>query len=124
MAWLRGGTDARQRVAGLLASRHGARRVLLLNSGTSALTLAMRAAGAGSIVALPAWCCYDVATAALGAGARVVHYDVDPATLTPDLASLRGALRQGATSVVVAALYGLVAPWDEIRPICARPERW
>jgi dTDP-4-amino-4,6-dideoxygalactose transaminase len=58
-------------------------------------------------VALPAYSCYDLATAADGAGAEVVLYDVDPATLGPDWESLREALRRGAIAVVVAHLYGV-----------------
>ncbi len=78
-------------------------------SGTGALTLAIRAAvrHAPGPVALPAYACYDVATAADGADAAVLLYDIDPATLGPDFGSLERALAAGARAVVVAHLYGV-----------------
>lgn len=93
-----------------LTSHFGTNVHLLTDSGTSALRLAIRGALAmknGDTVALPAYCCYDVATAAIGAGARVRLYDVDPATLGPDWASLDTALSAGASAVVVVHLYGV-----------------
>jgi dTDP-4-amino-4,6-dideoxygalactose transaminase len=84
--------------------------VLLTDSGTSALTLALRDVARtrpGAPVALPAYCCYDVATAADGAGVPVALYDVDPTTLGPDFATLRRVLAEGAAAVVVAHLYGI-----------------
>src|SRR5690606_21063576 len=40
------------------------------------------------------------------AGVRVRLYDVDPATLSPDLDSLAAAIARGVDSIVVAHLYG------------------
>lgn len=103
------GHDVRSEVTQDLRQRFGARDILLTNSGTSALTLALRAgeaAGAGP-VALPAWGCYDLATAAVGARVGVVLYDLDPLTLNPDRASLTAACRAGARTVVLADLYGM-----------------
>lgn len=99
-----------------LASHFAARDHILLDSGTSALRLAIEGAlkARGSdTVALPAYCCYDVATAAVGAGARIRLYDVDPATLGPDWDSLAGVLSVGVSAVVVVHLYG--APVDIAR---------
>ncbi|HEX6062963.1 MAG TPA: DegT/DnrJ/EryC1/StrS family aminotransferase, partial [Longimicrobiales bacterium] len=102
------GLDSRDRVRSLVKDHWLARDVVLTDSGTTALTLAIKAVvPAGGVVALPAWGCYDLATAAVGAGARVVLYDVEPATLTPDLASLQRALAYGARAVVVAHFYGV-----------------
>lgn len=92
-----------------LRDRYGAGRCLLTASGTVALTLALRAAMSRSgsrLVALPAYGCFDVATAAAGADARVLLYDVDPHTLGPDLASLEATFRRGARTAVAAHLYG------------------
>ena len=119
--WITRDPRAESRIAGRLRQRYGSGHELLVDSGTTALRLAIQAAQAGkpgAPVALPAWCCYDVATAALGANARVLLYDVDPASLTPELGSLRRALEQGAGSVVVAALYGLAPPWQAILELC------
>jgi dTDP-4-amino-4,6-dideoxygalactose transaminase len=89
--------------------------VLLVDSGTSALTLAidmalLRAAQPSTprLVAVPAFSCPDVATATIGARARLVLYDLDPHTLEPDWDSLRLAFEQGAKVAVVTHLYGRV----------------
>lgn len=68
----------------------------------------------GGAIALPAWGCYDLATAAAGAGARVVLYDVEPATLAPDFASLQRALTHGARAVVVAHFYGVPVDMEAV----------
>ncbi len=98
------------RVAALLTQRYAARAVLLTDSGTAALTAALLGVlndqtGSAS-VALPAYACYDVATAADGAGVPVFLYDIDPSTLGPDLAQVHAAVRHGARAIVVAHLYG------------------
>jgi len=91
---------------------------VLAGSGTQALTLALRAAattlGGPQVVALPAYACYDVATAAVAVNARIALYDMNPATLAPDLASLTATLAEGARVVVVAPLYGMPVDWDAI----------
>jgi dTDP-4-amino-4,6-dideoxygalactose transaminase len=94
-----------------LLGQYSAYDVILTDSGTSALALALKVLRdeTDAPVALPAYCCYDVATAAAGAGVRILWYDLDPATLSPDLGSLRACFRAGARSVVVAHLYGLPA---------------
>jgi dTDP-4-amino-4,6-dideoxygalactose transaminase len=103
------GSDRRPAVAARLRERLGVQDLLLTDSGTAALGLAIRAAGADGrpSVALPAYCCYDVATAADWAGAPVLLYDLDPATLGPDGDSLRRVLREGVGAVVIAHLFGL-----------------
>lgn len=108
--------NAEGRVRALLRERYGAREVLLTDSGTSALRLALRAASEtrGRDVALPAFSCYDVGTAWLGAGVRPRLYDLDPVTLSPDRASLARALDRDATTVVVAYLYGIPLDWDVV----------
>jgi dTDP-4-amino-4,6-dideoxygalactose transaminase len=90
-----------------LTNRLNAREVLLTDSGTTALSLAFKAVG--SPVALPAYGCFDLATAADGAGQPVVLYDMDPATLGPSPESLNAALGAGASAVVVVHFYGIPA---------------
>jgi len=128
--------DVRSLLAGVLAAATGSPRFglqlsawvrerfgsldyLALDSGTTALGLAIRAAleDRPGPVALPAYCCYDVATAAIGARARVVLYDVSPETLGPDLDSLRAAVHEGASAVVVAHLFGLPVDVSAVRTI-------
>ena len=102
----------------LLSSRYGAHGVRLVDSGTHAVEAALRVAAHLAdepvIVALPAYTCFDVATAAVGADARIALYDVNPGTLGPDLESLDMALVGGARVVVVSPLYGIPVNWDEI----------
>jgi len=122
-----GGGAARARVAATLRAHFGAHDVLLTDSGTGALTLAIKACLAGfpgSAVALPAYACYDLATAADGAGAPVVLYDVDPATLAPDVASLGRALERGARAVVLVHLYGIPVDPEPVRELCGAAGAW
>lgn len=99
-----------------LARELAASSALLLQSGTQALTLALSltAPNRRPRVALPAFGCFDLASAAVGADADVAVYDLDPWTLSPDLGSLEKVLRSGVDSVVVAHLYGIPVEWEGI----------
>jgi dTDP-4-amino-4,6-dideoxygalactose transaminase len=115
--------DGRDTLRTLLQREYAADRVVLLGSGTEALQLALQLAMtkvADRRVALPAFSCFDVASAAVAAGSRLRFYDVDPNTLQPDLESLDGALAGGARVVVIAPLYGLPLDWDTIASRLAR----
>src|SRR5690606_36508767 len=105
---------ARSQLMALLCERFGARRALLYASGTDALTEAIRIACTGRppTVALPAFACYDLVTAAVGADARVLSYDIGPTTLQPEWDSSRAAVRSGPAAVVVASLFGFPIDWD------------
>lgn len=107
-------TESRRRLRQLF----GARAVVLTGSGTQALTAALRIAfreQRSRRVAMPAWGCYALASAAVGAGAdSVVFYDLDPRTLAADPSSLNEALAEGARTVVLAHLYGFPAATGEI----------
>lgn len=99
-----------------LTRRFDADEVMLFASGTQALTAAIAAAleatGQDQPVALPGYTCYDVASAAVGADARIILYDLDPETLAPEWASLERALKAGARVVVLAPLYGFPFDWS------------
>jgi dTDP-4-amino-4,6-dideoxygalactose transaminase len=71
-------------------------------------------------VALPGYTCYDVATAAVGADARILLYDLDPETLAPDWGSLERTLEAGAGVVVLAPLYGYPFDWSAGEALAAR----
>jgi dTDP-4-amino-4,6-dideoxygalactose transaminase len=105
----------------LLGAVFAARAVTLCGSGTAALERGLRLGaawrGQGTRVALPAYSCFDVATAAVGAKLPILLYDLDPATLGPDLDSLRRALAEGAGVVVVAPLYGMPVDWAAIETL-------
>lgn len=108
----------REPVDALLRARFECSDILFTDSGTGALTLAMRAARTrypDSPVALPGWGCYDLATAADGAGVPVLLYDVDPGTLGPDMASLTQVVAEGAAIVVLVHFYGLPVDVAAIR---------
>ena len=110
------------RLRSLLLSEYDCRELVLADSGTSALRMAIEGSiqETGSrIVALPAFSCFDVATAAVGAGASIVLYDICPENLGPDFDSLRLALEAGAQTVVVAHLYGVPADLDRSMALCA-----
>lgn len=117
------GGDPATDLARFLARRYGAGVTLLLGSGTGALRVALRTAMGMTgtrTVALPAYTCYDVATAALGAGAEPVLYDVEPGTLGPDWDSLEAALRAGAGILVVSPLFGIPVAWDRLEAAAER----
>jgi hypothetical protein len=113
---------AAARVVALLGERYQPKAVLLTDGGTAALTAALLALPTGQRgrpVALPAYACYDVATAAEGAGVPLLLYDVDPETLAPDLDQLRETLRRGAAAVVAAHWYGYPVDLAEVNRLAA-----
>lgn len=122
---LRRGTNDDARLREVLNREFSADDVALFASGTHALQVALADArrGVGWVpaptVALPAFTCFDVATAAVGAGLRIALYDIDPETLAPDLESLSGALAEGAQIVVVAPLFGFPVDWEGVRATAA-----
>jgi perosamine synthetase len=93
---------------------------LLCDSGTSALSVALQI-GARShpgAVAIPAYACFDIATAVNEHTDVVIPYDIDPRTLGPDFESLKRALHAGAQRVIVAPLYGVPLEWQPLRALC------
>jgi perosamine synthetase len=120
-ALLGGGAAARRRVIDWLESGWRTTDPLLTDSGTTALTLAMLATQSPSRqgVALPAYGCYDLVTAALGAGIPVRWYDLDPATLGPDWPSLETAA-QGVDAIVVVHYYGVPVDIAPVRDLARR----
>ncbi|MGE0555122.1 MAG: DegT/DnrJ/EryC1/StrS family aminotransferase [Gemmatimonadales bacterium] len=113
----RGDAGALDHLAGILRDRLGASAVALTGSGTLALGLAMRAAGraARPRICLPAYGCFDLATAADFADAEVRLYDLEPRTLSPAPESLERALGGGADAVVVAHLFGVPVATAAVR---------
>jgi hypothetical protein len=125
-AWLGAlGRDHRALVEKLLYRDFGPAGLLLTDSGTSALALALRLSvprrgSSPPVVALPAWGCYDLATAADAAGARVVLYDVDPSTLGPVWHSLERAVAVGVHAVVAVHPFGYPVDMARVESIAAR----
>ncbi|MDB4912946.1 MAG: hypothetical protein JWM95_590 [Gemmatimonadetes bacterium] len=118
---LSGARTALEGAETLVAHHYDAQRAVLTDSGRSALQVAIELAvnvrGEERIVGLPAFQCFEVASAAVGAGCRIDFYDVDPYTLGPDLDSLERMLRRGVKVVVIAPLYGVPVAWDEVRAL-------
>jgi len=112
--------DSSDAVAAILRRRYGAVDAILTDSGTSALVMALqRMLPPAGTVAYPAYACIDLTAAAVAAGVQVRLYDLDPATLSPDLDSVRAAIRRGVDAIVVAHLYGYPADVTGVRKIAA-----
>jgi dTDP-4-amino-4,6-dideoxygalactose transaminase len=113
--------DPRPYLREMLRRDYSSHSVVLCGSGTQALAVAIRessdSSGSRAPVALPAFSCFDIATAAVGANVRVSFYDLDPQTLAPEPASLERVFRAGARVAVVAPLYGVPVDWGMLATI-------
>lgn len=114
------GPDPLGELGSLLGRRFDAEEVLLTGSGTEALRLALEVSFRGRrpddrIVALPGYSCFDLVSAAAGAGARIAFYDLDPKSLAPDVDSLRRVARDGPAAIVLGNLYGFPLDWGALR---------
>jgi dTDP-4-amino-4,6-dideoxygalactose transaminase len=104
------GRDRSDEVRAALAVEFDANEIVLTDSGTSALVLALRLlARPGVPVAMPAYACVDLIAAARRANVRIRLFDIDPQTLSPDMDSLERVLADGVSALVVAHLYGFPA---------------
>jgi dTDP-4-amino-4,6-dideoxygalactose transaminase len=117
-------TELEARAAKLIGETFNASTVLLTDSGTSALVLALRLtkarfAGVEYTVGFPGYACVDLAAAARFAGVRVRLYDIDPVSLSPDLDSVAEMLSRGVNAVVVSHLFGYGADVEGIRSLVA-----
>ena len=120
-ALFRSGGFGHETVGDELRRRYDATEVLLTDSGTSALAIALRAlAGRGGVVAFPGYGCIDLTAAAIRAGVQVRLYDLDPATLSPDLDSVRNVIQRGVDAIVVAHLYGYPADVDGVQGLASK----
>ena len=111
------------RIADRVRAEYGGGPVQLTSSGTVALALAFRAsapAGERPRIALPAWGCYDLMTAADAVDATVLLYDLDPGRLVPDPVSLDAVLAQAPHAVVVAHWFGIPIDLAAIREEAGR----
>ena len=122
------GPDPLRELEDHLVETFQAQEVVLTGSGTDGLTLALAVAGAvaddamgkrrhAAALALPAYSCFDVATAALIQNRPLRFYDLDPGTLGPDPESLRKALGQGVGVLVLAPLFAVPLDWREVESV-------
>lgn len=120
IAAVSGTAAAGQRLERYIEEKYGPRAFVRTDSGTSALRLALSAVKEWRPelpVALPAYSCYDLATAAEGADVQVVLYDLDPGTLGPDPESVRTLVKRGISALVLVHLYGIPVDLDEVRAL-------
>jgi dTDP-4-amino-4,6-dideoxygalactose transaminase len=100
----------------------GTRHAIAVNTGTSALHLALLAAGIGpgdEVITVP-FTFVATAAAICYAGARPVFVDVEPTTLTMDPAKIDAAVTPRTKAVVPVHLYGQVADMDAICEVANR----
>jgi dTDP-4-amino-4,6-dideoxygalactose transaminase len=100
----------------------GARHCVAVNSGTSALHLALLAAGvgAGDEVVTVSHTFVATAAAVRHAGARPVLVDIDPRTCLIDPAKIEEAVTPRTRAVMPVHLYGRCADMDAITEIARR----
>mgnify|MGYP003441026984 CR=1 FL=1 len=94
------------------------RECIAVNSGTSALHLALLAAGigAGDEVIVPSFTFAATANAVALAGATPVFADIDPATYCIDADSVESALTSKTRAIMPVHLYGHPAAMDRLVP--------
>jgi dTDP-4-amino-4,6-dideoxygalactose transaminase len=100
----------------------GAAECIAVNSGTSALHLALLAAGVGAgdeVVTVPFTFVASVAAVAY-TGARPVLVDIDPRTFTMDPAALEAVITPRTKAILPVHLYGQTADMDPILEVARR----
>ena len=104
------------------AAAIGARFCLATNSGTSALHIALAAAGigAGDEVIVPALSFIATAQAVLHQGATPVFADIDPVTYNLDWADAARRVTPRTRAIVPVHLHGLPADMDAINTLAQR----
>lgn len=100
----------------------GSRYAIAVNTGTSALHLALLAAGVGpgdEVITVPFT--FVATAAAIGyTGAKPVFVDIDPATYTMDPRQIEAAITPRTRAILPVHLYGQSADLDSIRNIARR----
>jgi dTDP-4-amino-4,6-dideoxygalactose transaminase len=100
----------------------GAAEAIAMNSGTSALHLALLAAGVGpgdEVITVP-FTFVATVSSIVYTGATPVLVDVEPATLTLDPRALEAAIGPRTKAIMPVHLYGQPADMDPILEIAAR----
>lgn len=100
----------------------GDRRCVAVNSGTSALHLALLAAGigVGDEVVVPSFTFAATANAVRLAGATPVFADIDPATYCLDPAAVAAVVTPRTAALLPVHLYGHPAPMVELVALARR----
>ena len=100
----------------------GARHCVAVNSGTSALHLAMIASGvkAGDEVITVPFTFIATAWAVSYVGARPVFVDVEPQTATLDVSKIEGVIGAKTRAILPVHLYGQMADLQPLKELCDR----
>ena len=103
------------------AAHSGGHHAVAVNSGTSALHLALCAAGVerGDEVVLPALCFVAAATAVAQIGAIPVICDVEPQSLTMDVDCVQALITSKTKAVLPVHFWGHPADNDALHSLCA-----
>jgi dTDP-4-amino-4,6-dideoxygalactose transaminase len=104
------------------AAYSGARHGIGVNSGTSALHLALLAAGIGrgdEVITVP-FTFMATVSAIDYTGARAVFVDIDPVTFTMDPAQVEAAITPKTKAIIPVHLYGQPADMDPILAVARR----
>lgn len=101
----------------LFAERHGVKHALAVSNCTTALHLALLAAGVGEgdEVLVPAFTWVATANAVLYCNATPVFVDVDPVTFNINPAKIAEKLTAKTKAIIPVHLFGLCADMDAIR---------
>jgi dTDP-4-amino-4,6-dideoxygalactose transaminase len=104
------------------AAYQGGKYAIGLNSGTSALHLALLAAGVSPGDEVITVSCTFVATVAAidYVGARPVYVDVDPVTLNMDPIKIEASITEKTKAILPVHLHGRPADMDPIKEIASR----
>jgi dTDP-4-amino-4,6-dideoxygalactose transaminase len=100
----------------------GATECIALNSGTSALHLALLAAGVGpgdEVISVPFTFVASVAAVTYN-GARPVLVDIDPRSFNMDPAAIEAAITSRTKAILPVHLYGQTADMDSILDVARR----
>jgi dTDP-4-amino-4,6-dideoxygalactose transaminase len=106
----------------LLASYVGMKHARAVNSGTSALHLALIACGVkpGDEVIAPAFTCVATLNPVEYIGARLVLVDIETNTFSLDVAKLIDAISTRTRAIIAVHLFGLPANIEEINRIASK----
>lgn len=105
-----------------LRAATGAADVVCCGSGTSALTLVLRAMGigAGDEVIVPAFGCAPLANSVVALGATPVFADIDPRTLVIDPADAERRITRRTRALMPAHVFSVMANMPAFEKLAAR----
>lgn len=103
----------------LFAEIHGVNHAIAVSNCTTALHLALVAAGVGpgDEVIVPAFTWVSTANAAVYCGAKPVFVDIDLNTFNMDISKLKAALNNKSKAIIPVHLFGLCADMDALNAV-------